>query len=195
MSKPVNLVKKQGGFSMIEVMISLLILLLGLLGLVGLIIASQRAETESYQRSQALLLLQDIIGRINANRRVASCYAITTDTVNGAPYVGNGSTLTPVCSFGTTQANTLAVSDLTRWSGLLTGTAETLGGSNVGTMVGARGCVSFDVTTGIYVASVSWQGIVATSAPAANLTCGKGLYGNENLRRVVSTSLQIADLN
>ena len=187
--------KSQGGFSLIEVMVSLVILLLGLLGLVGLILVSQRAETESYQRSQALLLLQDMVGRINANRRVATCYVITTDTVNGAPYLGNGSTLPPACGFGTAQANALANSDLTNWSGLLTGASETLGNSNVGAMVGARGCVSFDIATGIYLVSVAWQGIAITKAPDTSLTCGRGLYGNEALRRVVSMNVQIANLD
>ena len=195
MNRPLKNHNPQAGFSMIEVMVSLVILLLGLLGLVGLIVVSQRAETESYQRSQALLLLQDIVGRINANRRVATCYAITTDTVNGVPYLGKGSTLTPACGFGTTQANTLATSDLSAWSGLLTGTAETLGGSNLGAMVGARGCVSFDIATGIYLVSVAWQGIATTAAPGTSLTCGKGLYGDEALRRVVSMNVQIANLN
>ena len=187
--------KSQGGFSLVEVMVSLVILLVGLLGLVGLILASQRAETESYQRSQALLLLQDMVGRINANRRVATCYAVTTDTVNGAPYLGNGSSLKPACAYGTAQANALANNDLTNWSGLLTGTLETLGNSNVGAMVGARGCVSFDITTGIYLVSVAWQGLVLTKAPNATSTCGKGLYGDEALRRGVSMNVPIANLD
>ena len=185
----------QAGFSMIEVMVSLMILLLSLLGLVGLIVVSQRAETESYQRSQALLLLQDMVGRINANRRVAACYAITTDMVNGAPYMGVGSTVTPSCGFGTTQANTLATGDLTAWNGLLIGTAETMGGSNLGAMVGARGCVSFDIPRGVYLVSVAWQGIATTAVPGISFTCGKGLYGDEALRRVVSMNVQIANLN
>ena len=180
---------------MIEVMVSLVILMLGLLGLVGLITVSQRAETESYQRSQALLLLQDIAGRINANRRVATCYAITTDTLNGVPYMGVGSTVAAPCGFGTLQANTLATGDLNAWNGLLTGTAETQGGLNLGAMVGARGCVSFDAPSGVYLVSIAWQGIVTTAAPNSSLTCGKGLYGNEALRRVVSMNVQIANLN
>ena len=195
MNRPLKNHNPQAGFSMIEVMVSLVILLLGLLGLVGLIVTSQRAETESYQRSQALLLLQDMVGRINTNRRVTTCYAITTDTVNGVPYLGQGSTVMPSCGFGTIQANTLAASDLTAWNSLLTGTAETLSGSNLGAMVGARGCVSFDTTTGIYLVSVAWQGIATTAAPAAGFTCGKGLYGDESLRRIVSMNVQIANLN
>ncbi|GAC1409604.1 MAG: hypothetical protein NVSMB6_09580 [Burkholderiaceae bacterium] len=195
MNRPSKSIQVQSGFSMIEVMVSLVILLLGLLGLVGLILTSQRSESESYQRSQALLLLQDMAGRISANRRVAACYAITTDTVNGAPYLGKGSTLTPSCGSGTTEANTLAINDLTAWNNLLTGTAETLGGSNVGAMIGARGCVSFDTTTSVYMVSIAWQGIAATTAPPTNLACGMGLYGDERLRRAVSMNLQFANLN
>ena len=195
MNRPLKLLRAEAGFSMIEVMVSLVILLLGVLGLVGLIVTSQRSETESYQRSQALLLLQDISGRIDANRRVAVCYAITTDLVNGVPYMGIGSTVTPSCGFGTIQANSLAMSDLAAWNSLLTGTTETQGGSNVGVMVGARGCVSFNAGTGSYLVSVAWQGIVPTTQPASSLKCGMGLYGNENLRRVVSMNINIANLN
>ena len=195
MNKSLKNHKSQSGFSMIEVMVSLVILLLGLLGLVGLILVSQRAEAESYQRSQALLLLQDMVGRLNANRRVAACYVITTDTVNGAPFLGNGSTLPSACGFGTTQANALADSDLTSWSGLLSGASETLGNSNVGAMVGARGCVSFDITTGLYLVSVAWQGIAITKAPDTSITCGRNQYGDEAKRRVVSMNVQIVNLD
>ncbi|MFZ2387079.1 MAG: type IV pilus modification protein PilV [Polaromonas sp.] len=199
MKKRTYSLRSQVGFSMIEVMVSLVILLLGLLGLVGLIVTSQRAETESYQRAQALLLLQDMVGRINANRRVAPCYAITTDVTNGAPAMGTGSTVAPSCGLGSVQAYTLANSDLTAWNNLLLGTTETVSVSNVvsnaGAMVGARGCVSVDAVTGIYWVTVAWQGIAPTAAPVSSLTCGKNLYGNEQLRRVVSMPVQIANLN
>ena len=44
----------QGGATLIEVLVSLVILMVGLLGLVGVMIQSQRAQVESYQRVQAL---------------------------------------------------------------------------------------------------------------------------------------------
>ncbi|MFJ1257019.1 hypothetical protein [Cupriavidus sp. CuC1] len=75
-------------------------------------LASQRAEIESYQRAQALILLQDMAERINANRSAAGCYAITTDTVNGLPYLGTGAAAALPCALGTVQAYTLANSDL-----------------------------------------------------------------------------------
>ena len=181
---------------MIEVLVSMVILLLGILGLAGLMVTSQRAETESYQRSQALLLLQDMVGRINANRKVAACY-ITTDSTTSAPtFLGVGSTFTPNCALGTIQADTQANNDMAAWGNLLAGASEQLGGSNAGAMVGARGCISGNPTTGIYQVSVAWQGIVSTTAAPAGLTCGTGQYGaDDSLRRVVSVPLQIANLN
>ncbi|KAF3997806.1 type IV pilus modification protein PilV [Glaciimonas immobilis] len=196
MKAPGKIFGKQPGFSMIEVLVTLVILMLGLLGLVGMMLASQRTEMESYQRAQALILLQDMVGRINTNRTAALCYAITTDTVNGAPYLGVGSNVAPACSLGTVQAYTLANNDLSAWSNLLIGTSEKIGVTSLGAMVGARGCVSLDTATGQYlVVSVAWQGKGATAAPRSGLGCGKGLYGQESQRRVVSAPVQIANLN
>lgn len=189
---------------MIEVLVTMVILMLGLLGLAGLMIASQRAEVEAYQRAQALLLLQDISGRINVNRRVALCYAVTTDMANGAPYLGTpppgtGAAPPPGCALGTLTADNLANNDLSAWSDLLQGAAETFkdsgGTSNkAGAMVGARGCISFDTASNTYMLSIAWQGVAPTTAPISSLNCGKGLYGDEKLRRVISLPLQIANL-
>ncbi|MCY0854930.1 type IV pilus modification protein PilV [Cupriavidus sp. D39] len=186
--------RSQAGFGLIEALVTLIVLLVGLLGPVGLLLASQRAEIESYQRAQALILLQDMVERINANRSAAGCYAVTTDTVNGLPYLGTGAAAALPCALGTVQAYTLANSDLAAWSNLLAGAAESSSAGNSGAMIGARGCVSFDAASGIYLVSVAWQGKGKTAAPTAGLGCGKGLYGDEALRRVVSTTLQIANL-
>jgi type IV pilus assembly protein PilV len=187
---------RQGGLTLVEVLVSVVILLVGLLGLAALMTNSQKAEAESYQRAQALLLLQDMVGRINANRAVAACYAITTNPAAGTPYLGVGTSVTsPACGVGSVTANTRAVRDLTEWSSLLAGSSETAGG-NVGAMVGARGCVTEDdVANRIYTVSVAWQGLTETVAPDASLNCATGLYGNERLRRVVSIPLRIADLD
>lgn len=191
---------------MVEVLITLVILLVGLLGLAGVMAQGQRSEMESYQRVQALILLQDMVGRINANRAVASCYAYTNAT-NGAPYLGVGSTLTPACAAGTAVQNTQAVADMVAWNSVLSGAAETSGGNQIGAMVGARGCVSYDTTkvlndstgaaisgSGIYTVEVAWQGIGSTFAPAG-LKCGQNLYGSEAQRRVVSLPFRVGSIN
>lgn len=187
---------------MIEVLVTLLILLIGLLGLAGLQMQAQRSEMESYQRVQALVLLQDMVGRINANRKVASCYAVTTDTTNGTPFLGTSSTIvTPACAAGTVEQNAMAVQDMQDWQNLLLGAAEdAAGGSSctptscVGAMIGARGCVSpVPGDPNLYTVTVAWQGLGKTFAPDEQ-NCGTGLYGDETQRRVVSLTVRIANL-
>jgi type IV pilus assembly protein PilV len=184
----------QRGLSLIEVLVTVVVLLVGLLGMVVLLANSQKAESEAYQRAQALVLLQDMATRINANRAVAPCYAIT-DAAAGAPFMGTNSTVAPACGLGTPTAYTQAIADLTAWNDLLLGATESLDGADVGTLTGARGCVSADLANRVYTISVAWQGRVATSAPPVALTCGTGEYGNENLRRVVSLVVRLANLN
>jgi type IV pilus assembly protein PilV len=188
---------RQSGLSLIEVLVTMVILLIGLLGMAVLLANSQKTESESYQRAQALLLLQDMATRINANRAVAPCYAITA-AADGSPFMGTGSTLVdpgppPACGIGTVAAYTLADQDLLEWHELLIGATETLDGDEVGTLTGARGCVTADIPNRIYTISVAWQGLVPTAVPAD--PCGRNEYGAENLRRVVSMVVQIANLN
>jgi type IV pilus assembly protein PilV len=186
---------RQRGVSMIEVLVALVILLLGLLGLAGTMIQSQRSELESYQRAQALILLQDMASRINANRKVASCYAFT-DGTSGTPAAGGAGALTdPTCTTGTADQNARAIQDLREWHSLLNGEAEKNGANDdVGAMIGARGCISFDATTSTYLVTVAWQGLSKTAVPPDGWTCGKDLYGDEKQRRVVGITLKIGEL-
>ena len=179
----------QGGFLMLEVLITLVILVVGLLGLVGLQARAQQFESESYQRTQALMLLRDIADRINANRANAASYV--TGTTYGTGY-------SPNCS----NPGSVAAADLCAWHTTLLGAAETSGGTCgasggincVGAMIGARGCIT-TIGTDTYLVQVVWQGLVQSAAPPNSTTCGSGSYGNENQRRVVTTVVQIANLN
>lgn len=185
---------EEGGTSLIEVLVSMLILLVALLGLAGLQVQAQQSEMESYQRAQALILLQDMVGRLNVNRKVASCYAVTTDAANGAPYFGTDSAIgTPTCTTGTAEQKAIAVKDMEDWNNLLLGAAEIAAGGTTGAMVGARGCVIYDATLDLYTVAVAWQGLGKTFAPVGQ-NCGKGQYGDETQRRVVSSSVRIANL-
>jgi type IV pilus assembly protein PilV len=180
----------QTGFLMIEVLITLFILLVGLLGVVGLQARAQQAETESYQRTQALMLLRDMADRISANRNNAASYVTTAPLGTGDNNAG--------C---TAPATTVAI-DKCAWSTALIGAAETTGtcdittGTNcVGAMIGARGCVTeLDAAARIYLIEVVWQGLSPTAAPPASVTCGSTEYGAEELRRAVTTVVQIGDL-
>ena len=131
---------RQRGFGLIEVLITLVILLVGLLGLAGVNARANLAEMESYQRTQALQLLQDMTDRLNANRKVASCYS---NGSNGLQ-LGTGSTTIAGCAAGNAQQQAQAQADLAAWDSMLKGAAETQSGTKVGAMIGAGGCVTVD---------------------------------------------------
>jgi type IV pilus assembly protein PilV len=134
-----------------------------------------------------------MFNRINANRKTASCYAIT-DPAKGSPFAGYGNTTTFSCNaFGTKVTRDLAAVDLDAWEAQLRGESASLNGQDVLAMIGARGCISHDAVNDIYTVSIAWQGLTETAAPTN--TCATGLYGSETMRRVVSTTLRIADLN
>jgi type IV pilus assembly protein PilV len=202
-ARPVR-IDAAAGYSMIEVLVSLVILLLGLLGLLGLQARAQTAEMESYQRAQAIVLLQDIADRMNANRSDAWALAYHEATAGGATALAD-------CS-----GKTGAALDVCQWGNALMGAAEVAGNgtcsttgsaSCVGAMIGARGCILYDSTTeltdstgnvlagsGVYTISIAWQGIAPTAAPASTLTCGYGRYAGESKRRIVTSTVRIAAL-
>jgi type IV pilus assembly protein PilV len=175
------------GFTLIEVLIAVVILAFGLLGLAALQSKMQLAEFESYQRAQALLLLSEMTERINANSSQAASY-VSVGTI------GTGDSQPTTCVGGPGAAF-----DLCEWSNDLKGAGETSSGTNVGAMVGARGCItqvqasntSAGVCTpGIYQVDVVWQGMQPTTASA--ITCGQGSYGSSDaLRRVVSAQVTV----
>lgn len=63
--------RDQRGFSMIEVLVTVLILAIGLLGLAGLQSTALRSNHSAYLRSQATVLAYDIADRMRANRNAA----------------------------------------------------------------------------------------------------------------------------
>lgn len=187
----------QQGVALIEVLITLVILLVGLLGLAGVSSRANVAEMEAYQRIKALQLVQDMADRLNANRKVASCYS------NGATGVQLSATSTtvPACTAGNVQQQTQAAADLTAWKDLISGQAETQSGAKLGAMIGAIGCVTLDdAANNIYLIAVSWQGLAKTAAPtlmdgSTAFPCGSGAYGDEKLHRVVTTKVRIGALS
>lgn len=189
--------KRSRGSSMVEALVTMVVLTIGLLGLVQLMTRASMAEYESYQRAQALLLLQDMVEKINSNRKAAGCYAYS-DPDAGAPYLGTSSSgPAPCTAWGGAAEQQRALQDLNDWNSKLLGSAETRAGVATGAMQGARGCVSFDAASGTYQVSVAWQGNVKTVQPTsvdATLVCAQGQYGAEEQRRIVSTTLTIASL-
>lgn len=172
----------QQGVLLIEVLVAIVICAFGLLGFAGMQARSTSAEFESYQRSQALVLIEDMVNRINANRANAGAYV-------SANLLGAGSVTSCASLSG-------ADLDLCEWSNLIRGSAETRSGTlNVGAMISARACIKrVTNTTDGYLISVAWEGIISTGAPTD--TCGQGdaAFPTDTLRRVVSSTVCVGQL-
>jgi type IV pilus assembly protein PilV len=171
------------GVTMIEVLVTFLIVTLGLLGAAGMQARLQIAELESYQRAQAVILLQDMVDRINANRRNIANY-VTADPV------GTGNT-----SLACGAPATTAARDMCEWHEALLGAGETSSGDKVGAMIGARGCVDLSVATmpREAVVAVVWQGVTPTVAPAST-TCATTAFTQANTQRAMVTRIKIGCL-
>ncbi len=180
--------KYQQGAGMIEVLITMFVTSIGLLGAAAMQSKLQLAELESYQRTQAVMLMNDMANRMMVNRNNAANYA------SALTYGG-----TAVCP-PATSASPLQLRDVNEWCEALQGASEIIAGNNVGAMIGGRGCIE-NVSPGTYMITVAWQGMMPTSAPPASVSCGLNAYNdadadcvNDLCRRTVTTLVRVADL-
>ena len=175
--------RKQLGTTMIELLVALVVSVIGLLGIAAFQLRAYAAETESFQRAHASILLDDIVSRINANR------------TNAVAYVAN--------NVGTVDPGDCAAAaagaprDLCEWATLLRGAAElsdnTAGASRIGAMTAARGCISQTANPNTFLIAIVWEGVAPTAAPAT--ACGLNEYSDERLRRAATAVVSIANLS
>ncbi len=178
MKHPGSSRSRQRGALLLEALVAILICAFGLLGFAGMQARAISSELESYQRSQALVLIEDISSRINANRKNASAY-VTAGLIGGGVIAD--------CS-----ALTGANFDLCEWANLLRGSSESRGGVKIGSMFNARGCITRPATsTDRYVVSIAWQGVNQTAGAASPCGQGNATFSTESLRRVVSSTVCI----
>jgi len=177
---------RQRGITLIEVLITIVILAFGLLGIAVFQSKASVGSIESYQRAQAVILLDDMTARVQGNPENAAFYESTN--------IGTGDDQPADCS----ALGTGATRDVCEWSNLLKGAAETDSDTKVGAMIGARGCITLLQAAdrsagvcrpGIVQVAVAWQGLHATQAPS--LDCGQRQFGDESYRRLISAQVLI----
>lgn len=160
---------RQAGFSMIEVLVAVVVIALGLLGLAGLQTKMLGVEMEAYQRSTALMVLENMANTIRANEDDARDKGIY-DAID-CPDV------------------TEPIDEICAWINTMTTNTE---GQDIGGLIGVRGCVeALPGALKTLRVSVAWQGLTPTAAPPDDLVCGVDEYGDETLRRVISTVVVI----
>ncbi|NYZ66150.1 type IV pilus modification protein PilV [Endozoicomonas sp. SM1973] len=100
---------KQQGVGIMEILISILVLSIGLLGLAGMQAVGLKNNNQSFDRSYAVFLANNILDRIRANPN-----ADYTTNLNTAPSVAANS-----CETGACNASQLRDYDLAQWKCLL----------------------------------------------------------------------------
>ena len=181
MTRRISMPRKVRGVSMLEVLVAILILTVGLLGTASMQAQMQTTQVESYQRAQAIVLLQDMVDRVNANRKDVANYVAADLGLSAQD-----------CSVPTTVAG----KDVCEWNNALFGAAEMKGTQTLGAMTGARGCITNPVATmpREVIVAVVWQGLRPTVAPGST-TCGQNQYGaGDNQRRAMIARITIGCL-
>lgn len=100
---------KQGGLTLLEVLVALMVLSIGLMGLAGLQGTSLRMNNSAYMRSQATALAYDMADRVRANVDAGTAY-----NQPSAP----GSSGSPMASCEEAagcEASDMAANDIFRW--------------------------------------------------------------------------------
>ncbi|WP_455210274.1 type IV pilus modification protein PilV [Kaarinaea lacus] len=150
--------KKTSGFSLIEVLVSMLILSLGLLGVAGLQTTSLRGNQTAYFRSQATAAASDIIDRMRANPQgvVAGKY----DAIDSASLPSDPNCIDSGCS-----AEALADHDIIDWA---TNSLSSLP-SGAGTVIVDNMGTATDATDDVFVVTINWNDITDQNNQNKNL--------------------------
>lgn len=178
----------QGGFSLIEILVTLVILAVGMLGMAAVQAMTKRGNLEASQHTAASLLARDILERMRANPDRLAEYAGSAGSP--IPQLGGGSRSTnpPLnCETDICTPLQLAQFDLWKWEQALDGTTEQTGASNNGGLISPRACITTNVAAGVvdrsgqYTVAIAWRGPTPLSNPtASNCGAGSGLYNDLN---------------
>lgn len=129
------------GFTLIEILVSLVVLAIGLLGLAGLQATGSKNNLSAYHRSQATQLAYDIADRMRANKSAATNYLTSSMAPSAAQAQTDCETTSTSCS--TTD---MAQHDLYQWNQALTSSQILPNGQGTITVLGA-----------IYTVSINWD--------------------------------------
>lgn len=151
----------QGGFTLLEIMIAMVIFAIGLLGLAGLQAMSLQNDHASYSRSQAILLAYEMADRIRTNPAGSVNYIIDANTNVVAGYTGSN-----MCT-----ANNCTITDMVKYDmGLWKASVAAL-------LPSGKASIS-NPSTNNHVITIHWDeertGVTGTTCPnpgAADLSC------------------------
>jgi type IV pilus assembly protein PilV len=125
------LVRQQGGFALLEGLITVVIFSIGIIGLVSIQAALLKQNQQSGMRAQASYFAEEIIGLASVDPNNAACYIINSGTA--------------------TCSSTTAQSDASDWN--TRAKAQLPSASTTGHLP----TVSYNSTTGIFSVTLNWK--------------------------------------
>lgn len=177
---------KQRGFSLIELLVSLVVFSVGLLAIAGLQTVSKSANFEAVQRTTASQIAFGMLEDIRANGDGIDVYLAAGELGSSSL----GSEPAPNC-MGAAECNAAqkASHDLWFWEQVMDGDLETNAGAGTGGLVLPTMCIVGPIGggAGIYVVTIAWRGSASINN-AVNNACGAagGNYGAGNeFRRII----------
>lgn len=180
---PINRIKKNRGFGLIEVLITLLVFSVGVLAVAGLQAISKKNNFDALQRTTAANLAESILASMRANPTALDEYLTPT---NSSPL--GGGTLSNVavdCYQTACTPSELAMFDLYHWELALDGATETVVQADgtalqTGGLASPSACINRPAF-GFYTVTIAWRG-VSQLGPSQNTACGenRGLYGSDD---------------
>ncbi|HEY9034104.1 MAG TPA: type IV pilus modification protein PilV [Pseudomonadales bacterium] len=171
----------QGGYSLIEVAIGILVLTVGILGMATMQITAKRLNYDALQRSIATTLAHDIVERMRINEDGIDIYVVTN--------LGGGSlgdSPAKDCAASSCNFAELAAYDLWQWEQALDGATEiNSDGQPAGGLFNPRACISNDDR--VVTIAIAWRGFQKTGNPdISDCGEGEGLYETDDeLRQVM----------
>lgn len=182
------------GFTLIEVLITLIVFAIGILSVAGLQIISKKTNYDAVQRTTASLLAQDIIQRMRANDEISWEKYVAED-------VGGGTlALDTDCSAAGASCTPgqMAAFDLYHWEQAIDGASD----GNAGGLVDPKACIRGPAAggEGNYFVILAWRGVQEISNPTIDQNtagiangCGEGNYGTDDAyRRVLMVSTYLS---
>lgn len=176
----------QQGFSLLELLVSLVVFSVGLLAIAGLQTVSKQANFEALQRTAASQVAYGLLEDMRMNGDGIPTYLAAGEMGSGSL----GTEPAPNCTTGAPcNAAQKAAHDLWAWEQAIDGNMETSGGTGTGGLVTPTLCIQGPVGggAGVYQVTIAWRGSASINN-AVNNACGSlgGNYGaNNEFRRII----------
>jgi len=176
----------QRGFSLIELLVTLVIFSVGLLSIAGLQTVSKQANFEALQRTTASQVAYGMLEDMRLNGDAIDIYTAAGELGDGSLTAEPAPNCTAAAPCNTAQK---AAHDLWAWEQIIDGNLETNAGAGTGGLVLPAMCITGPVGggAGIYQVTIAWRGTASMNNVNAD-ACGSagGNYGAGNeFRRIV----------